>query len=480
MTDDIQGSMSSPQDDFSQNQDKNSKQNKVDLTQGDLLYHLRRLSLPMVLGIFAIVSTTLVDTYYISLLGTDELVAISFAFTLSFAVFSFILGLGIGMSSVLSRAIGAGDMQAAQRLTLHCLVVGAIFSVIITFAGLVSQKYIFKAIGADDHILVLVLEYMDIWLFGIILVTMPIIGNAAMRASGDSFSPGMIMVLAAIVNLILDPILIFGYFGFPALGMQGAALASVIAYAISMIPALYILAVPKKMLFQTAPQWHLLGQSAHQFLSIGIPAGLANMIQPLSNAFVVALLAYVSNEAVAGYGVSVRIQSFVLIPVMALATGMSPIIGQNWGAGRFDRVNETLSKSLAINAVWCGLTAILLAIFSAPIAGAFSSDKAVISAAQIFLWILPVTYIGAQTIQLWCSAFNAAGYPKRAFIILNVKIIGLYIPASYIGSLYGGVIGVACGLAIVNVFAGLGFHILNSRFCSHKQTELKQAEAQLA
>ena len=449
--------------------------NKQDLTHGDILYHLRRLSLPMVMGIFAIVSTTLVDTYYISLLGTDELAAISFAFTISFAVFSLILGLGVGASSVISRTIGSGDMQSVRRITLHCLAAGGFFSVILTIIGLTFQDDVFRLMGAKDHILDLTLQYMDIWFYGIIFVTLPIISNAIMRGAGDSFSPSLIMILAAFINLVLDPILIFGYFGLPAMEMKGAALASVIAYAVSMIPAIFLLIKPKKLLFHAAADWHLFFDSAYKFFAVGLPAGLANMIQPLSNAVIVALLAVYSTEAVAGYGASVRIQSFVLIPIMALTTGMTPIVGQNWGALNFERVNETLSKSFWINIIWGGFIAVILALFSAEIAGIFSDDPEVIRVAQWYLWLLPITYIGAQTVQLWCSAFNAAGYPIRAFVILNSKILGLYIPAAFIGSYFGEVIGLFIGLAVANVTAGIGFHILNRRFTQKKQEALLAA-----
>ena len=444
---------------------------RQDLTHGNIIHHLRRLSLPMVWGIFAIVSTTLIDTYYISLLGTKELAAISFAFTISFAVFSFILGLGAGMSSVISRTRGSGDLHAMRRITLHALLAGTALSIFITLLGLILQIPVFRFMGANEQLMPLILDYMNIWFIGLSFVTVPILANAAMRANGDSMTPAIIMTFSAFLNLVLDPILIFGYFDVPALGMQGAALASVLAYTLTMIPAVYLLAGPKRLLSLHQPDWHLFFDSTRKFLSVGMPAGLANMIQPLSNAIIVGILAGISLEAVAGFGVAVRVQSFVLIPIMALATGLSPIVGQNWGAGKFDRVNTTLRKALQINIIWGLIIAAFLGLFAQHIAAAFSQDPTVLLIAVNYMWIVPISLIGAQTVMLWSAAFNAAGFPKRAFIILNGKIFGLYVPAAYIGSLLGGAMEVFISLALANIIAGIGFHILNRRFSRARQKD---------
>lgn len=449
-----------------------TKPDKKDLTKGDTLSHLRRLSLPMTWGIFAVVSVTLMDTYYISRLGTEELAAISFAFTISFSVFSLILGLGVGMSSVISRTIGAGNMLTVRRIVLHSLITGFLFSLALTVLGLTFQPLIFRMMGADEALMPYILEYMNIWFLGIAFVTLPIIGNAAMRGNGDSMTPSLIMIMVAVLNLILDPILIFGYLGAPAMGMQGAALASVISYAISMIVGLVILYKSKRLLGHAPADWHLFADSAKKLLHVGLPAGLANMVQPLSQAVVVALLAHFGTQAVAGFGVAVRVQAFVLIPLMALATGMAPIIGQNWGAGFFERVNEIIRKALQLNIIWCCFIALMLAIFARQIAGLFSSEPDVIQVTALYFYLVPLTFIGAQTVSLWGAAFNAAGYPKRAFLNLNGKILIFYIPGAWIGGLIYGFPGTFAGIAIANIMAGVIFHLANRHFCLKKENEI--------
>lgn len=445
---------------------------KKDLTKGDILPHLRRLSLPMTWGIFAVVSVTLIDTYYISRLGTNELAAISFAFTISFSVFSLILGLGVGMSSVISRTIGSGNMRAVRRIVLHSLITGFLFSVVLTAVGLTFQPLLFRLMGAEEELLPLILDYMNIWFIGIVFVTLPIIGNAAMRGNGDSMTPSLIMILVAVLNLVLDPILIFGYFGVPALGIQGAALASVISYATSMVVGLVILARYKKLLGHAPPDWHLFFDSAKKLLHVGLPAGLANMVQPLSQAVIVALLAYISTQAVAGFGVAVRVQSFVLIPLMALASGMAPIVGQNWGARLFGRVNQTLRTALQINILWCVFIAIILAVFARPIAGLFSAEPDVIEVTVLYFYLVPLTFIGAQTVTLWGAAFNASGYPRRAFLNLNSKILVFYVPGGLIGAVLYDVPGAFAGIAIANILAGTILHVLNRRFCLKREEKL--------
>lgn len=452
---------------------RQTNKNKQDLTTGSLTKHLRRLSLPMMGGIFAIVSVNVIDTYFISLLGTDQLAAVSFSFPVTFATLSFILGLGVAMSSIISRAIGQGDISHARRLLFHGLVCGFLFSLLISFIGIWGQEWLFSKMQADKNIMPYILEYTSIWFMGIALVALPIIGNAAMRGAGDSLSPSIIMMAIAIANLILDPLLIFGLLGLPALGIQGAATATVISYAAGMFGGFLVLIRYKKLL--TAQDLNLNGfkESVRQLLHIGLPAGLSNMMQPLSNAIIVALLAYFSTQAVAGYGVATRIQSFVLVPIMALSTGLAAITGQNWGKKSFTRVDQALRLALSVNIGWGVFVAIILALFAQPVATLFSKEPEVIKMTVLYLTIMPITFIGAQSVQLWSSSFNACGYPKRAFLVLNSKIFVFFLPFAFLGGWFYNIPGVIMGMALGNVVAGVAIHFLNRHFFLHEEARAK-------
>ena len=451
-----------------------SKPNKGNLTQGKVSKHLKRLTVPMIWGILAILSFQLVDTYYISLLGTQALAAITFTFPVTMVIFSLIMGMGIAMSSVLSRQIGQGSAENVRRIATHGIVLAFVIGILLAIGGILLHNQIFRAMGADAGMLPLIHQYMMIWFAGAVFVTLPMVGNASIRATGDTMTPALIMTIAAVFNAVLDPVMIFGLFGFPRMELQGAALATVIANGMAMLAGLYVLAVKKKIL-TLEPHWHLLGDSAKKLFMIALPAGLTSILQPVTNATLIYFLTDFGTEAVAAFGAVSRVEAMAFVIIMALAVGMSPVLGQNWGAKRFDRVHETLKIALSFAVIWSLFIALILGVFARQIGSLFSDDSDVIRIAALFFWMVPISYAAGNLVPGWGSAFNAIGYPQRSFLMLFVKLFVLQIPLAWAGHLWFGVPGVFGAIAVTNLVTGLGFHFLNRRFCFQKQQEAAAA-----
>lgn len=432
---------------------------KGNLREGSLTRHLVRLTLPMIWGIAVIISFQLVDMYFIAQLGTDALAAVSFTFPVTYAILSLTIAMGIAMSSVIARRIGEGDHEGVPRIVTHGLVLTCMASCVISGLGILLHNPLFRLMGAPEEFIPLIHDYMLIWFLGSAVVALPMVGNSAIRASGNANIPAIIMTVAALVNIILDPIMIFGLFGFPRMEIQGAALATVIGNASAAIAGLYVLARHKHFL-----KWHWLTHFEHfvdtvkNLLVIAIPVGLTQSIQPIINAVVIALLAAISKEAVAAFGVVLRVEAFAFIALMALASGMSPVIGQNFGAKNFERVRETLKLVIRFNVQWSLLVALVLGLYGADIARLFSDDKQVIMIAQLFFWVVPFSYAFSNLVVGWSSAFNAMGQPKRSFIMIVTKMVILMVPALYIGAKFGGMYGIFGAIALVNIAAGLFFH----------------------
>lgn len=340
--------------------------NKGDLTTGPIKQHLIRLTIPMVWAMFAAISFQLVDTYFVSRLGTRALTAMSFTFPVSFVIFNITLGMSIATSSVVSRQLGHGKPARVQRLVRHALLMAFALGILLALGGLALMKPIFRAMGAPPDVLPLILQFMRIWFLGSIFINTPLVANAAIRASGDTIFPAKVMTLAVLINIILDPPLIFGLFGAPALGIQGAAIATVFANACAMLAGLYFLSVRKKMLRWNRTPFKLFGNSAKRLLFIALPVGLTSAIMPLTSAVLTAFLAHTGDKAVAAYGIATRVKSFAFIVIIALATGMSPLIGQNWGAQKFSRVNETLRRAFYFAGAWSLGVAVLIEILARP------------------------------------------------------------------------------------------------------------------
>ena len=411
------------------------------MTEGPVGASLIRLAIPMIFGLVSILLINLVDTFYISLIGVKELVAISFTFPVTFTLMSFSFGIGIGAAAVISRAIGEGDHHRVQRLTTDSLLLVAF--IILVAAGLSYLKLdaIFRLMGASDESFPLIEEYMIPWLMGVVFVVIPIVGNSAIRATGDTKTPSIIMVIAAVVNAVLDPILIFGYGPFPEMGIEGAAIATVISYISIMIAGLWVLGKREKMLTANWPGIAEILLSWKALLYIGIPAMLTQLLFPVSNAVLTRIAADLGDATVAAFGVGTRIESLAMIGSMALSSVIIPFIGQNYGAKYFERIKTASRFVLRFALIW-GITAwAFLALFSGGIAWAFSDDLEIQALIKQFFWIVPFGFGFHGISQLISASCNALHRPFHSTTINIMRLFLFLIPLFYLGSQIWGTTG---------------------------------------
>ncbi|MEO1620004.1 MAG: MATE family efflux transporter [Cyanobacteria bacterium J06632_3] len=442
------------------------------LTTGPVRDRLVKLTLPMVGGIFAIVAFNLADTYFVGQLGTNQLAAMSFTFPVVMTLGSLALGLGVGASSIIARAIGEGDHSRVQRFTTNSLTLGVVAVALLSTVGLLTINPLFTALGAGPEVLPYVRQYMQVWYFGMVFLVIPMVGNSAIRASGDTGTPSLIMMLSAGFNILLDPLLIFGLAGFPELGLVGAAWATVASRAITLIAAMLVLKFKENMLSSHFPDLQETFWCWRDVLTVGLPAAGSNMINPISIGVITSLLATHGSLAVAGFGVASRVESFAMIALMALGASMGPFVGQNWGAGKVDRVEEGLKQGFFFCVGWGICMAILLAAIAPQIARIFNTDPNVVSIATQYLWIVPISYGTAGIIQVASSAFNALGKPIPAVILTVLRMFALYIPLAYLGSRWFGPIGIFAAATVANIIVGIIAYIWSLRETAVKGTQL--------
>ena len=390
----------------------------------------------------------------------------TFTFPVTFFVFSIIMGFGIATSSVVSRLIGEGREEDVKRVTTHALALVFSVGVVMAIIGYLLRDVIFSAMGASDSLRPLIHDYMTTWFFGAAFMATPFVGNSAIRAAGSTLSPALIMIFAALFNAALAPLLVFGLYGFPRMELQGAALATVISNMLAMCLGLYVLIIKKKMILPLSRlHIHDFGDSCKRLLFIAIPAGLTSAVPPVVNTVIIGLLAVYGEEAVAAFGIATRIEAFGMIILMALAVGMAPIIGQNFGARNFERVHETLRNAIAFSIFWSiGFSAILI-FFGEVIASEFSTEPTVIYYAVLSFQIIAPSYMFHALVNGWSSAFNAMGKPQMSVYMTVIKMLVLMVPAVIIGAKLGGVIGLFIAISSVNVVTGLVFHFWSRSVC---------------
>ena len=427
---------------------------KNHLTQGPVTKKLISLAIPMVFGMLSMVVFNLVDTFFVSRLGTEELAAMGFTFPVVMFIVSIALGFGIATSSVVSRAIGRGDHHQVQRLTTDSLIISLFIVVIFAALGLFSMDWVFRLLGADTKTLPLVKQYMRIWYLGVAFVVIPMIGNNAIRACGDTFFPSMIMIVSTVVNIILDPLLIFGLWGFPRLELKGAAIATVIARAVAFIFSLLILHFKERLIDFALPPLKELIDSVKQIFYIGIPSAVSRLLIPVTIAVIMRLVAGFGPVAVAAFGVAVKIEMFVFVLIMALTTALVPFVGQNWGAKNFSRVKDAVKKANAFS-LWWGLSSfVVFLLLAIPLGYVFGKDIEVAKYITRYLWIMPISYGLLGCAFLVTSALNAMNKPLLAIGLNLVRMLVLYIPLAVIGSKLAGLTGLFVGLCLANLAAG--------------------------
>lgn len=427
----------------------------VDLTQGSVPAHLRRQGLPMALGLVALVSFDAVDLFFVSRLGDQPLAAISFTFPVIWLFSSIVIGLEAGAASAISRAIGARDNASARRQTTDTALLAGLLSLSLCVVGILTLKPLFSLLGADAGLQPLIADYMRIWYWSAPLSAITWTCLAAIRARGNTLLEGKIISLAALINAILDPIFIFGLLGFPRMEIAGAALATLVANGVVLCGTLYYLhtrlrvfATPFTAVSRVLHSWKLM-------LRVGLPAMVTNAIVPIANGIAVAMIAGYGIDAVAGFGIGIRIEPLALIAFYALSAVTAPFMGQNYAAGHFDRL-EIARHAIARFCLIYGIAiAVLVAGVAVPLTAFFSETQAILDVAVIYLWIMAFSYGGYGMVMAMCSAFNGVGRPLPGLMVSAFRALLLFLPLAILGQQFIGLSGIFLAAAACNVLLGI-------------------------
>jgi len=424
------------------------------LTEGSVGRHLVAMAVPVLFGIFTMMLQAFVDMWFIGRVGDRELAALSFAFPVLMVVTSVAIGLGAGTSSVVARAIGANNHRRARRLATDSLILSFGVTAIISFAGVLTIAPLFRLLGAPDDMIPLIAGYMVILYTGVPFVVVGMVGMSSMRATGDTRLPSMLMVLASVINIILDPILIFGIGPVPAMGLNGAALAALLARAAIFVGTVYYMKTRLDMLTFNKPDGAELVDSWKDILHVGIPAAGTNAIIPIATGVITAMLARYGPETVAGFGVASRVESLTLVMFYALSAVIGPFVGQNISANRSDRIY----RALWFCTVFCVGSGLLiaggLALAADWLPSLFSDSAEVTGVAALFLTIVPVSYGTYGMVMVMNASFNGMGKPMPAVSISVGRMVVIYIPLSLLLDRFFGVSGIFVAYMIANIVTG--------------------------
>ncbi len=428
---------------------------KAKLTEGSVGRHLVKMTVPILLGVTTLMAQSLVDAWFLGKVGDGALAAFSFGFPILMVITSVAIGLGAGTSSVVARAIGANDHRRAKRLTTDSLILSFLITASLSVVGVLTIDLLFRVLGAPADMIPMIREFMIILYSGVPFLVVGMVGTSSMRATGDTVLPGKLMIAGALLNVVLDPIFIFGFGPVPEMGLNGAAIAALIARGAMFIGTLFFLMHRLDMVSFNKPDPGELRRSWRDILHVGLPAAGTNAIIPVVMTLITAMIARYGPEAVAGFGVASRIESLVLVIFYAMSSVIGPFVGQNLAADKEGRIQLSL-RLCALSCMGIGLAiALLLAASADFLPGLFSQNPAVTSVTKIFLWIAPVSYGAYGVVMVMNAAFNGLGKPMPAVYISVTRMILLYLPLAVLGRQWFGIAGIFAAYAIANLLSGL-------------------------
>ncbi|MEO1481837.1 MAG: MATE family efflux transporter [Myxococcota bacterium] len=428
---------------------------RISLNEGPVWRVLLSLVLPMIAAVVAVLAVSLADTYFVGLLGTDALAALSFTFPVTFSVSSLSIGLGAGASSVVARVLGAKHEELARRYSTDSLMLSLVLVVVVSVVGFFTIDPVFTAIGAEGEVLTLIGRYMRIWYVSMPFLVIPIVASAIIRATGDAVFPSQLMITAAVANVVFTPLCVFGLGPVPAMGIEGAAVGTLMARAITLVAGLWVIVRREKLVTLEVPALAEGLRSWKEIAAVGLPAAGGNMVNPLAIGLVTGFLATFGAETVAGFGVATRIEAFACIPMLAMSSVIGPVCGQAWGAGLRDRVWEGLWASYLMCVGWTAVLSLAFAFLGESLVGVFSDDPQVLAPAKAYLAIIGPSLFGYGVVIITAAAFNGIGRAQLGLGFYLVRAALFYVPLSWLAALYLGRREAFIAMAISNAVSGL-------------------------
>ena len=433
----------------------------TDLTREPIPALIRKIAVPASMGFFFNTMYNVVDTYYGGRLSTDALAALSLSFPVFFMIIALGSGIATGTTALISNAIGEGDREKALDYIGQSISFTMLLGVTMTVVGLLISPDLFRILGAEGPYLSLGLSYMNVILIGTVFFLLIYTFNAILSAQGDARSFRNYLIAGFFLNIVFDPWFMYGGLGIPEMGLAGVAWATVLIQFLGTLYMGYRAAVSelfcpdclKKLVPRKAAFIELAGQ--------GFPASL-NMMTIAVGVFVITyFISIFGKEGVAAYGIATRIEQIALLPSFGLNTAALSIVGQNNGAKKFDRVKETVTKSILYGIAIMSIGTVGVFCFAEPLMGAFTTDPVVMSIGTAYLRIAAfifqayiILYVSISCLQgmkkplyaIWVGLYRQIAAPLVIFFVL-VHLLGLGI-----ASVFWGIFGITWSAALFTLW----------------------------
>jgi putative MATE family efflux protein len=432
-------------------------QESLDLTEGGIGWPLFYLSLPIVVTNLLQTAYNLADTFWLGQYSTTALAAITFAFPMVFLLISLGMGVSVAGSILVAQNTGKGDDEAAEYAASQTVTFAVLVSVVAGSVGFFLVDDLLALLGASAETLPAATSYMQVIALGLPFMFGFFIFISLMRGAGDTVTPMLVMLGTVVLNILIDPILIFGFDGNPLFGIlglrgvessllaatgytgsgiQGAAIATIVSRALAMVVGLAIMFRGRRgvriRLRDMTPDLTY----ARRIVALGVPASVEGTGRALSVNLFLVIVSLFPQSVVAAFGIGIRVFSVIFLPAIAVGRGVETMAGQNIGAGKPDRAAK--SAGVASLAMFLVLSAmgVVVFLFPGPIVSAFTDDAAVVEVGAEFLrWVAPsFGFIGV--LRAYTGAFRGAGKTLVAAVISIATLAVIRLPFAWVASQY--------------------------------------------
>ena len=403
---------------------------------------LMSMSIPVMLSMFIQALYNIIDSVYVSRIGTNALTAVSLAFPLQNIILAFAVGTGVGVSSAISIYRGSGNREGADRAASIGIMLTFIHNIIIIVGGLIFIKPFLKMFTDDP----LILHDACVYTYIVCLVScgclLQIIIEKIFQGIGEMKLTMYFMAAGCIINVILDPILIFGYLGFPAMGIAGAAIATVIGQISATVISFVVYF---KGDYDIKLKWKYMKPDRRllkQIYNVAVPSGVMILMPSILISSLNAILGKINTIYIAVLGIYYKLQMFTYMPGNGLIQGMRPIIGYNYGAGNDERVKEAIKNSIKV--LFCiMLTGTVLAIaIPDKILMMFDAEPALMESGVTALRIIGLGLVVSTIGTIYAGVFEALGMGKYSLIVSLLRQLVITVPLGFVLSRFLGAVGV--------------------------------------
>lgn len=444
----------------------------TEVLQGNIAKYILRQSGILLLGVLLMASFMLIDVYFISQLGSQPLTAVSYATPVMTLLVSMLLGIGAGIVVVVANAAGRNRPQKLHSLMISCISFALCFGVLMWILLLLGSRSLFVQLGARKEVLTQLMLYFEVMIPGLFFLCVLVGVTSLARALGNHKLLTCTMLLLVLINALLDPLLIFGYAGFPELGIAGAAWATSIAIFISMwLPVPYLWKELKKYK-NVQWQWSQVFRW-RSIIAMAFPIALTNILVPLGNTLFVKLLSHFGNAAVAAYGAGSRIDMLVILSFTSLTAVLAPFIGQNLGAENRARAHKGLQYGVTYAFVLGLIAAVLISLFRAHISSIFATNPATFKALNDYLRIVPWGYAVNGFVMISLTVLNVYHRPWWATALAVCHLFLFYLPIAYGAVLINSFDSILAAYPLSYLLVAMLAYLMINRLSSVKMLEVE-------